>query len=317
MTDSTHTPLGPGAEFDHIRALLDLWGPVAQGIGDDAAILSVPAGQRLVVSTDSTVDAVHFRRDWMSMRDVGSRGATAALSDLAAMGAVADSVLVSLVVPDAWRKHLSQFADGIRQSTQLAGARIVGGNISSGTTFSCTFTVLGHAQRPVRRSGGSPGDVLCVTGTLGGPGAALASLQRRDKPHPDALERFLHPSARLAEGLWLAQNGAAALIDISDGLAADARHLGAASGLHAYIDPALVPHYPFASAEEALVGGEEYELLVALPEARAADVIARFNDTFALRLTRVGVLEPAAESDRSNSTSRVELGGGHDHFSSR
>ncbi|MBC8087769.1 MAG: thiamine-phosphate kinase [Phycisphaerae bacterium] len=313
----THTPLGPGHEFDHIRGLLDLWGPLADGIGDDAAILTPPAGEQLVVSTDSTVEGVHFRREWMTPHEIGARGATAALSDIAAMGASAHGVLVSLVVPDPWRKLVPDFARGIGVSVGAAGARIVGGNIAWGQTFSATFTVVGFAKRPLRRSGASPGDVLYVTGTLGGPKAALSAWERGDQPDAQALQRFRHPVARLAEGQWLAARGACAMIDISDGLAADARHLGAASGVLPALTASLVPRFSFVTPEDALTSGEEYELLVSLPPALAEEIATSFEHRFALPLTRVGHVEavPDETGQESNSPPRVELAGGHDHFS--
>lgn len=315
----THIPLGPGAEFNSIRDMLEVWGAAARGIGDDAAILTVPAGQQLIVSTDAAVEDVHFRHSWLSPEQIGERAATAALSDLAAMGARADSVLVSLIIPAHWRGHLAAFAAGVKRSVEGAGARIVGGNIALGTAVSCTFTVIGYTDTPVRRSGGAAGDLLYVTGTLGGPRVALEALENGKTPPGWALERFLHPIARLDAGLWLARNDARALIDISDGLAADARHLAAASGVVAEIWPESVPRFEGVSATDALVSGEEYELLVALPANRAAEVARSFEETFRLPLTCVGTLAAMSPTvrDELNSSARVELPGGHDHFSSR
>lgn len=316
--DSAHTALGPGREFDHIRTLLDMWGPLAQGIGDDAAVLSDAPGQ-LVISTDSTVEDIHFRREWMTLRDVGARGATAALSDIAAMGARAESVLISLIVPPHYRDELAHFAEGIRETVSNAGAKIVGGNISSGATFSCTFTVLGRANRPVTRSGGSAGDVLCVTGVFGGPAVFVAAKELGEVPPVESASRFLHPVARLAEGQWLAEHGATAMMDISDGLLADARHLGAASGLIARVEPFEVPRFPFVSPEVAATSGEEYELLVALKLGGMMSTIEQFEQKFGIPLTPVGMLlspqEASGVAGADNSTKRVELGGGHDHFS--
>jgi len=301
--------LGPGAEFDVIRAMLDIWGPVAQGIGDDAAVVSVPAGQQLVISTDTSVEDVHFRRGWISPRDIGARATTAALSDLAAMGATADSILVSLVVPEQWRDSLLDIATGIKHSAVAAGARIVGGNISKGMTFCLSLTVLGYSAAPVRRSGASSGDVLYVTGTLGGPQAAVAAFERGHTPPAWALHRFAAPTARLREGQWLAQHGARAMIDISDGLSSDAKHLSAASSVTAVLEAELVPRFATVSAEQALKSGEEYELLVALHEGDADRIALEFSKQFALPLARVGRLI------KTNSLARVEIGGGHDHFS--
>jgi thiamine-monophosphate kinase len=315
-SDHTHTHLGSGSEFDIIRDLLVEWGDVAEGIGDDAAILDVPVGQQLIVSTDATVEDVHFRRKWMSAHDVGARAATAALSDLAAMGATAHAVLVSLVVPTVWREHVRDFAGGLKVSVHAAGARIVGGNISRGAAFSCTLTVVGYAAKPVRRSGARVGDDLYVTGVLGGPGAAVAAWERNATPEPWALQRFLHPSARIQEGQWLAQSGASAMIDISDGIAADARHLSAASGTHCVVSADLVPTFAAVSPADALQSGEEYELLVALPHDGAFELATAFEARFGIPLTQVGWVEAIGDAPlTANAGDIVELHPGHDHFS--
>lgn len=315
----SHTTLAGGAEFDSIRAMLEVWGNVATGIGDDAAILTPPGGQQLVISTDASVEDVHFRFAWMTLEQIGERASAAALSDIAAMGARADSVLVSIITPASLRDQLPSFARGVKHTVERTGARIVGGNIALGEKFSCTFTVLGYTDRPVRRTGAAAGDVLCVTGTLGGPRAALEALELGATPPDWALERFLHPSPRLDEGLWLAMNGASAMIDISDGLGADAGHLAAANGLAAHLEPELVPRFTDVTPMAALQSGEEYELLVAIPDYKAASTISSFEATFRRPLTRVGQLAEAADHapDGSKSIARVELPVGHDHFSNR
>ncbi|MGV3707431.1 MAG: thiamine-phosphate kinase, partial [Gemmatimonas sp.] len=228
---ASHTSLGPGREFDAIRDMLALWGDVAQGIGDDAAALRVPDGHQLIVSTDATVEGVHFRRHWLSARELGNRATMAALSDLAAMGARADSILISFIIPPDWRDAMLEVATGIRDAAGVSGARIVGGNIAGGNAFSISLTVLGSTKTPVRRSGARAGDVLLVTGTLGGPQAAVASFEKGQEPPGWARDRFVAPVARLGEGAWFAEHGARAMMDISDGVASDARHLAAASGL--------------------------------------------------------------------------------------
>ena len=116
--------LGPGAEFDAVRALVRGWGALAEGIGDDAAVLEVPRGERLVVSTDASVENVHFRRAWLSPREIGARATTGALSDLAAMGATPLGIVVALVVPYAWRADLEALAEGIGDAVRDAGTRI-------------------------------------------------------------------------------------------------------------------------------------------------------------------------------------------------
>ena len=199
-----------------------------------------------------------------------------------------------------------------------AGAKIVGGNIARGGAFSCTLTVIGHVRTAVRRSGARVGDNLYVTGVLGGPASALASWERQEEPEPWALQRFLHPLARLAEGQWLAAHGATAMIDISDGIAAEARHLSSASGVHCVVNADLLPTFERISPAEALRSGEEYELLVALPADAPPTLATEFQQLFGIELTRVGQVEAADDVVvATNSEVRVEFADGHDHFSSR
>jgi len=267
---TAHLPLGPGAEFDSIRSLLARWGPRAQGIGDDAAVVDVPQGTKLVVSTDGTVEGVHFRREWLTPEEIGWRGTMAALSDLAAMGATPLGVLVSFTVPTRWRDPLGLIAEGIGEAVARVGTTVVGGNLSGGDTFSLTLTVLGSAARPVGRGGARPGDRLWVSGNLGGPNAALRAWETGSSPSDTLRQRFARPEARLELGRWCADHGATAMIDLSDGLRAEAGHIAAASGVRCRLETNRLPVWSGASVEDALEGGEEYELLAALPsEVRA------------------------------------------------
>jgi len=147
----TTTPLGPGGEFDLIRELLARWGSRARGIGDDAAVIAVPAGERLVVSTDSSIEAVHFRRGWLTPREIGYRATAAALSDLAAMAATPLGILVALALPAAWRAEVGEIADGIGDAVDLCGVPIVGGDLTAATDLAITVTVMGTAIAPLAR----------------------------------------------------------------------------------------------------------------------------------------------------------------------
>ena len=261
-----HQALGAGREFALVRAMVERWGPVAADIGDDAAVLPPPpSGMVRVISTDSCVEGVHFRPAWLTAAEVGGRAAAAALSDLAAMGAQPEFVLLALTLPQAWDDAALALADGVGRMVAEVGARIVGGNITRGAQLSLTTTVVGAATRPVPRRGARPGDLVVVTGVLGGPGAALRALLAGDMPHPWARERFAQPRPRCREGALLAAAGATAMIDLSDGLVADAGHLAAASGVALRLDGARVPCGPGLTPREALVSGEEYELLATLP----------------------------------------------------
>jgi thiamine-monophosphate kinase len=288
--------MGGGAEFDLIRRLLDTWGPRASGIGDDAAVLGVPPGEQLVASTDASVENVHFKRGWMTPREIGARAATAALSDLAAMGARPLGLLLALGLPESWQAEAEAIADGVTRSSELT----------------LTVTVLGGATRPLSRAGARVGDNVFVTGHLGGPGAALADLLNNREPEPSALSRFIAPTARIAEGRWLAGQGATALIDISDGLLADAGHLANASAVSLSIDVDAVPCLRGVLPADVLSSGEEYELLVIVPADVGLDPIA-FERAFGIPLTHVGVVVERQAESVITATTGVALSG-HDHL---
>ena len=144
---SDDTPLGPGAEFDAIREMLARWGDRAVGIGNDAAVLRLPRGDSLVASVDAAVEGQHFRREWLSPREIGYRAVTAALSDLAASAAKPIGVLIALELPAAWRADLSELAEGIGESVDAAQTQIHGGNISAADHLA----ILGQRRRVFRR----------------------------------------------------------------------------------------------------------------------------------------------------------------------
>jgi thiamine-monophosphate kinase len=313
----SHTvALGPGREFDVIRDLVRRWGSAARGIGDDAAILDVPAGSRLVASTDATVENVHFRRAWITPSEIGYRAATAALSDLAAMAASPIAMLVAMSIPEDWRDDVGAIADGIGDAARTFETPITGGNLTGGKELALTVTVLGTTPRPVGRDGARPGDTLYVTGTLGGPGSVLAAWESGRQPRDEHRARFARPSARIREARWLAERGATAAIDISDGLMADVRHLAAASGVDAYVELDAIPVIHGASPRAAATSGEEYELVVASAHPMDEHAFAR---AFGVPLTRIGVLSAAGMDGpqvrlRSHGVF-VDLPVGHDHFS--
>jgi len=307
-TFRAHQVMGPGVEFDTIRMLLSRWGDLAVDIGDDAAVLPRIASGHRVVSTDACVEDVHFRRAWLTPYEVGHRAAAAALSDLAAMGARAECVLVAFAVPPSWEADLAQVADGIGSQVRAAGARIVGGNLSRGGSFAITLTVIGVAERVVSRAGAAVGDLVLVTGTLGGPGAASRAWERGGAPEAWARSRFAAPTARLAAGRALAAAGATAMQDISDGLAADARHLGAASGVWLALDVSRLPVGPGLDPASALVSGEEYELLATMPPAAFAALAGPWEAEQGIPLTAIGEVRSVVGASGDPAVR------GHDHF---
>ena len=313
---SRHLTLGPGSEFDAVRDLLARWGPSAIGIGDDGAVLDVPAGSRLVVSTDSTVEAVHFRAAWLTPEEIGWRATMAALSDLAAMGAAPLGVLLALTVPARWRASLGALAEGIGAAVSAQGTPIVGGDVTDGDRLALAITVLGHSPRPLSRAGARVGDTLYVTGALGGPGNALTAWMTDRVPSLAARARFARPDARIAAGQWLAAHGATAAIDLSDGLAGDVAHIAHASGVRCLLSLDAVPCMEGVSIQDAIVSGEEYELLVAAPSLDGRAFAAAHRG---LALTAIGAVQAPAPGDGADVVAelggvRVALPRAHDHF---
>jgi len=298
-------------EFDllaKLRARLPQPGPrVRLGSGDDAAI-TVPGGAT-ATSVDALVDGVHFRREWSSLAQIGRKALAAGLSDLAAMGAEPGEAYVVLGVPaDLDEDGCLELFDGIAAQAALSGAELVGGDVTRAPALTLAVTVVGHApaaERLVTRAGARPGEVLALTGELGGAAAGLLALA-----HPDLAAalpvataerlrgRQLEPQPRLAAGSVLAEAGATAMIDLSDGLGGDAGHLAAASGVGLRIEAAALPLdggvAEIATAagrdplELAASGGEDYELLATLPHKRLAGAAAAVAKRGGTDLTRIG-----------------------------
>ncbi|MEP7000630.1 MAG: thiamine-phosphate kinase [bacterium] len=311
MKARPHLQMGEGAEFDAIRQMLAAWGAGALGIGDDAAVLDVPSGERLVVSTDATVEHVHFRREWLTAEEIGGRAGAAALSDLAAMAANPLGLLLALGLPDNWRSELESLARGLGVVAAAAGCPIVGGNVSAAGELSLTITVLGSTTQPLSRSGALAGDIIYVTGRLGGAGAALRALLDGREASAEHRARFVAPVPRVREARWLAVCGARAAIDISDGLLADASHLARASGVTLSLQPLQIPRMSGVSIEDAATSGEEYELLVAAPPS--AGVRAdEFEREFGIPLTAIGVA--TAPGSEAVVGLRAVRSSGHDHL---
>lgn len=291
--------LGPGAEFDLIRRLADgLTVPdgVTVGTGDDGACLE----GGWVISTDLTLEDVHFRRSWCGPQEWGGRAVRAALSDLAAMAARPVAILLSLAgsADDRASGVLQAVGQGARAAAESLGATVIGGDLArSPGRLAIDVVVLGRTATPLLRRGAKPGDDLWVTGHLGGAGAAVRMLLDGRRPPPALEARFARPQPRLAEVLWLADTEQlTAGLDLSDGLAGDATHLAAASGVGLEIDESALPvdpgavevFGPAAALRLALSGGEDYEVLLAAAPALGAQRAA-FADRFPeVPLTRIG-----------------------------
>lgn len=314
MTARSWAKMGPGVEFDLIRRMASRWGDLVQSAGDDAAIIEPEHGARLVASIDTSVEGVHFRREWLSLAETGFRATTAALSDLAAMAAEPVGLLIAATIPAGVAETIEELADGIGQAARDSGCPIIGGDLTGGDRISLTMTVIGAADPPVGRGGASAGNSVWVTGRLGAPGAALRALLSGELPSAEHWPRFAHPVARIAESRWLADRGATAMIDLSDGITSDARHIAAASGVALELDVSSIPCVPDVTARAACSSGEEYELLLTAPDEFDAE---EFESRFGIPLTKIGMVVEGdgAEVVFMEGEERVDLAAGYDHFS--
>ncbi len=287
---------------------------VLVGPGDDAAVLR----GGLVVSTDLMVEGVHFDLDWIAPDEAGFRAGAAALSDMAAMGAQPSALLVSMAVAGdpAVCESLQR---GLRRAGDRVAAPIVGGDVSRSPGPAVVDVVaVGRSRAPVLRSGAEPGDDVWVSGELGGAAAAVAAWSAGGRPAAAARDRFAAPPDRVPLGAALAGQGLArAMIDVSDGLAIDARRIARASGVELNLLQALLPLDPVAGGDLkfALAGGEDYELMFTAPTGARTRILALGRE-MAVRLTRIGSVERGAGvvlEDRDGR--RIDPGqGGYDHF---
>lgn len=252
-------------ENELIEALQRVFAPagnrVLRSLGDDASV--VRARGYAATSVDTMVDGVHFRTEQLTSEEIGHRALAAALSDLAAMGAEPGEAYLALGLPVGSRgEDALAIASGAQALASRLGVTIAGGDVTRAETLTVSFTVVGWSDDPavlVGRDGARAGDLVCVTGTLGDAGAALA---RGGGPLWD---RYARPEPRLEEGRALAAAGARAMIDISDGLATDAGHIGRLSGVRLELSLAALPVSPGVSAELAATAGDDYELCACLP----------------------------------------------------
>ena len=302
------------------------------GSGDDAAV--VAAGGAEVTSVDMLVDGVHFDLDLTPPRSVGHKALASALSDLAAMGAQAGEAYVQLGLPAEVDAELClELADGLAAVAARDGVAIAGGDVSRAPALILALTVVGHLDAPedaVSRAGALEGDAVAVTGELGGAAAGLAALRdpavgaRLDPAVLAALRRRQEePEPRLAAGAALAACGATAMIDVSDGLGADAGHIAAASGVAIAIDLAAVPvqagveEVAAAAGADALdlaaAGGEDYELVATVPAGRLAEA----RDTVAatgVELTEIGAAGAGAGVELTDPAGRTRAAAGFDQL---
>ncbi len=230
--DATVSEAGEFPLIERLGQVFPQGEQVLVGPGDDAAVLRVRTGH-VVVSTDLLVEGRHFRRDWASAADIGHRAAAANLSDVNAMGGRAHSLTIGLAAPrDLPAAWALEFAEGFAEECALVGASVVGGDLTSAGEVVVAVTVLGACtQSPVLRSGAEPGDVLALCGRQGWAAGGLAVLGRGFRSPRVLVEAYRRPEPPYDAGQAAAEAGATAMIDVSDGLLADARHVAEASGV--------------------------------------------------------------------------------------
>jgi thiamine-monophosphate kinase len=245
-----------------------------RGIGDDCAVLDIPRGHELLVTTDFTLEEIHFRREWHPAGSVGHRCLARGLSDIAAMGGRPRAAFLSLALPaELPQPWVDEFLAGFLKLARRYSVTLAGGDTAqSPTGILADITVVGvvPAGRAILRSGAGVGDILYVSGTLGASAATLQELRSGKKLRPSAHPRHFFPEPRIAIGQYLREKKlASAMIDTSDGLSTDLRHICEESGMGAVVEAAALPAVPGDDGlQYALHGGEDYELLFTAPPNR-------------------------------------------------
>jgi thiamine-monophosphate kinase len=316
-----------------VRATVDL----QLGIGDDAAVWQPTPGAQIVVTTDSLVESVHFRRDWTDWESLGHKTLAVNVSDLAAMGAIPKLAVISLGLDGGERiDDLQALYRGLGALARRLEMTIAGGDIvRSPRGLILHMTAIGESrgQRVLTRSGANAGDLIGVTGTLGASAAGLALLGLdRDDPRRRAatanqlIEAHLRPEPRVALGEALLRLGATSAMDLSDGLLGDLPKILAASGVAARLDEETIPVaaavralFPDVWVDLALRGGEDYELLFTAPRRNwdAIDHAAREAGGTATTIGEVIAREsgsPTIELESRDGTRRTVSVGAYDHF---
>lgn len=306
---------------------------IEDGIGDDAALWHPTPGWVSVLTTDTMVEGVHFTRETMPWGDLGWKALAVNLSDLAAMAAQPRVALVTLGLSGEEQvAEIEALYEGMAALARRHGVQIVGGDTVRAAQVQVGMTVLGEvaqvdgAARVLRRSAARDGDVLALSGHPGDAAAGLELLQRGPGDCCDALvSAHRHPVPRLREAVWLFGQGVRCATDSSDSLVREVDLLCAASGVHAWIDAELLPisaglraAYPARATELALFGGEDYELVLAVPRHAFPALQAAWATAFSVPLTAVGgFCAPEPDSPRLDLRNYQGPRSEYEHFSGR
>ena len=292
------------------------------GIGDDCAVLQMPAGLHLLVTTDMCVEDIHFRREWHPAKSVGHRCLARGLSDIAAIGGEPLACFLSLALPtNLPQRWVSEFMAGLLGLAHQFKTPLSGGDTSAAEKITADIIVLGKvpASEALLRSKARPGDLIYVTGELGGSASTLRQLYLRGKKAAKAGDRHFYPMPRVAIGRWLQKNKlATAMIDISDGLSVDLGHLCEESKVDGVVSLKAIPVARGADLSLALHGGEDYELLFTAP--KLAKLPRRIGG---VPITEIG--EIRARSDKKTTVKSIDSVGllkplkpaGWEHFTKK
>lgn len=259
------------------------------GIGDDCAVMPQKSGMETLVSTDMLIEGTHFLMDNISAYRLGWKSAAVNISDIAAMGGRCTGSFLSFALPKGLGKEWTdEFFRGYKEISSLYGCPLLGGDTTSSPDRLCiSVTVTGEAPagKSVKRSNAAIGDLICVTGNLGDSGCGLKIILEgsgRDADAEKLIARHYLPMPRVKEGMEIAAAGASAMMDISDGIGSDLRHIIEASGVGAEIDTSMIPlsnelkskcaEYGWDPLELAISGGEDYELLFTISEENAKKI---------------------------------------------
>jgi thiamine-monophosphate kinase len=308
---------------------------ISVGIGDDTAVVAPPDADRMLLTTDTMVENVHFNRAYIRGEDIGYKAMATNISDIAAMGGRPDYATITLGLPrDTDVEFIKDIYRGLLSCAGTYGGLIVGGDLTKSAKVFITVNLTGRASTDLikLRSYAEPGDVVMVTGAVGGAGAALRGLKAGARPGrgmPRSLfMRYARPTPRLLEGSLAAGAGANAVQDISDGLLADLRHICRASGHGARIRLDDIPMFPEAAKlpglskasalRLALTGGEDYELIITAKPAAAAIVKAKVESNTKTPVTFIGEIVAGGTDvevvDAEGRTVRQKRTG-YEHFS--
>jgi thiamine-monophosphate kinase len=263
---------------------------VVRGIGDDCAVIRLALRHELLVTTDFSIEDVHFRRKWHPARSVGHRCLARGLSDIAAMGGEPLACFLSLGLPPKLpQRWADEFLQGLSRLAKRHGVQLAGGDISAAPKITADIIVTGQAPagKALLRSGARPGDLIYVTGELGASTAELKQLLAGQQLRPSPSSRHFFPEPRLNAGSWLRRRGLATAIDLSDGLSIDLGHICDESRVSAVLDSHKIPIARKATLQLALHGGEDYELLFTVPRATKIP-----TSIHGLKVTQIGSITP-------------------------